>query len=880
MKAVLFVLLILSGSLLAKSSQTDTLNSKLVIHAVRANEQIKIDGILDENVWNNGQGETKLYQRDPAEGANPTEKTELFISYDDEAIYVAAKLYDSKPDSIVSRLGRRDNFVSSDQFVFFIDPYHDKQTGYYFGIYVSGTLFDGVLFNDSWEDNSWDGVWEGKSVITDYGWTAELKIPYSQIRFHKKDEYVWGVNFKRVIQRKNEADYVRFTPKDGSGFVSRFVELKGITNITPASRIEILPYAITKAEYTQHSANDPFNDGSRYNPGFGADMKIGLGSNLMLNATVNPDFGQVEVDPAVVNLSDVETYFEEKRPFFIEGFNTFNFGSGGSNSFWGFNWAGSDLFYSRRIGRAPQGSLPDNDYADIPLGTSILGAAKLTGKVGGSWNLGIINGVTAREKAQIQFNDTRSDVEVEPLTYYGVYRIQSDFNDGKQGFGAMSTITNRFFKDKSLEDNINSSAYVIGLDGWTFLDNDKSWVLTGWGAASHVKGTTQRMASQQNSSLHYFQRPDADYISVDSTRTSLSGYSGRFTLNKQKGNIYINSALGVVSPGYNVNDLGFMWRNDAINFHFVAGYKWTEPGKVIRRANINAAAFRNMDFGRNITWEGLFHNGNITFINYYYLNWRLAYNPETINNRRTRGGPLTRNHSGYETGVYVSTDSRKVFVMGASIDTYTSMDNDWVSYSLEFEWKPSSNLTLMFTPGYQIDLTDAQWIGAFEDSYAAATYQKRYIFAELNQRTLSAGIRVNWTFTPDLSFQLYAQPLISSGEYTRFKELQQPKTYDYKIYDPADIVKTEEDIVIDPDKTGPASPYSFSNPDFTIVSLRGNAVLRWEYLPGSILYLVWTQSRGDFTDDGRFSFNRSFNRMFDTRSDNIFMLKFTYWFNM
>lgn len=879
MKLVAVYLLLLCGLILADPGKIDTLNSTLKINASRLNERIKIDGMLTEPVWNRIQGTSRFYQRDPSEGQHPSEKTVIFVAYDDEALYVAAKMYDTRPDSITSRLGRRDNYVSSDQFVFFVDPYNDKQTGYFFGIYVSGTLFDGVLFNDSWEDNSWDGVWEGKSVINDSGWTAELKIPYSQIRFHKKQEYTWGVNFKRVIERKNESDYVRFTPKNGSGFVSRFVELHGIRNISPASRIEFLPYAITKAEYSQHNADDPFNDGSKYNPGVGADLKIGLGSNLMLNATVNPDFGQVEVDPAVVNLSDVETYFNEKRPFFIEGLNTFNFGNGGANSFWGFNWAGSDLFYSRRIGRTPQGSLPDNDYSDVPVGTSILGAAKLTGKIAGKWNIGLISAVTGRESADIQFNHEKKSVEVEPLTYYGIYRMQSDFNDGKQGFGIMSTMTNRFFKDERLRNEINSSAYVFGLDGWTFLDSAKMWAVTGWAAGSYVKAGQTRMINLQNNSLHYFQRPDADYVEVDSNRSSLSGYSVRFTINKQKGNVYINSAFGVVSPGYDVNDAGFMWRTDAINYHFVGGYRWTEPGKIIRQANVAAAVFRNMDFGQNVTWEGIFHNGNISFTNYYFLTWRLAYNPETVNNRRTRGGPLTLNHSGYETGIYASTDDRKVFVAGGGIDTYTSADNDFVNYSLEFEWKPSSNLTLRFIPNYSSDRVNAQWIGAFEDQYAAATYNKRYVFAELKQNTISAGIRVNWTFTPELSFQLYAQPLISSGSYHNFKELARPKSYDYTIYDD-NLTRTSDGIEVDPDRSGPAPGFSFDNPDFTVVSLRGNAVLRWEYLPGSTLYIVWTQSRADFTDDGTFAFRRSFNKMLNTRSDNIFMVKFTYWFNM
>lgn len=315
----------------------------LQVQALRLNETITIDGVLFEAVWQNGSGVSQFKQRDPHEGAEPSEKTVVHIAYDDAAVYVAARMFDSAPDSIIARLGRRDANLTSDMFGFFIDPYYDRRSGFYFGLNAAGTMYDGVLYNDEWDDDSWDGVWEGRVQIDAQGWTAEMRIPYSQLRFQKKDELVWGVNFQREIARKNERNYLVFTPKNGSGFVSRFVDLVGISKITPPRRIEVLPYVTSKAEYLQHQPGDPFNDGSKYTPGMGADFKIGLGNNLTLDATVNPDFGQVEVDPAVVNLSDVETFFQEKRPFFIEGANIFQFGNGGSRSNWGFQLGQSEF---------------------------------------------------------------------------------------------------------------------------------------------------------------------------------------------------------------------------------------------------------------------------------------------------------------------------------------------------------------------------------------------------------------------------------------------------------------------------------------------------------------------------------------------------------
>ncbi|HEY4612733.1 MAG TPA: DUF5916 domain-containing protein, partial [Bacteroidota bacterium] len=480
---------------------------RIALTAERVTEQVRIDGQLTESIWKRV-GFANFTQRDPNENAQPTERTEVWLAYDDAALYVAARMYDSAPDSIIQKLGRRDGYLTADWLFVFVDSYYDRRNGFQFALSAAGTLLDGTLYNDDWDEYSWDGVWEGRTTIDSEGWTAEMRIPFSQLRFHDQNQYVWGINFRREIGRKNESDYVVIRPRKESGFVSRFADLVGIERISPPQRVEILPYVNTRAEYKQRVDGDPFNTGSRYLPGVGADFKIGLGSNLTLDATVNPDFGQVEVDPAVVNLSDVESYFQEKRPFFIEGANTFNFGRGGSTNYWGFNWSEPSIFYSRRIGRAPQGSAPSADYADVPVGAHILGAGKITGKVFDGWNLGMIHAVTAREFAQLQTSGARSEAEVEPATYYGIARMQRDFNDGKQGIGFITTYANRFFEDERLKDEINSSALVVGLDGWTFLDTSKTYVVTGWAATSHLAGSTARMLSLQQSSQHYLQRPD------------------------------------------------------------------------------------------------------------------------------------------------------------------------------------------------------------------------------------------------------------------------------------------------------------------------------------------------------------------------------------
>ena len=881
MRSIFTTLIILLTAIKVAPLVKDSVIVKQEISAIKINQLVNVDGELKENFWKQVPPITQFTQKEPKEGILPTEGTEVRLVYDDAALYVGARMFDSSPDSIIARLARKDVDVNSDLFGIFLDPYYDKRSGFYFGVNAGGTLYDGVLYNDDWDDDSWDGVWEGEVNIDDRGWTAELRIPFSQLRFRQNAKNIWGVNFRRDIARKNEMDFLVYIPKNESGFVSRFADLKGINKIAPPGKLEVLPYVTTRAEYTHPESNDPFNDGSDYIPGLGADFKIGLGTNLNLNATINPDFGQVEIDPAVINLSDVETFFDEKRPFFVEGATIFNFGQGGARNYWSFNWADPDFFYSRRIGRNPQGSVPDADYVDNPQGTHILGAAKITGKIGEGWNLGVIQSLTSREYARYESEGQKIKTEVEPTTYYGIIRAQNEINEGQQGIGFISTMTNRLFKDDRLRDEINSSSYVLGVDGWTFLDSSKTWVLGGWTGLSSVSGNKSRMIDLQQNSQHYFQRPDASSFSVDSTATNMTGYAGRFVLNKQKGNFFFNSALGFISPRFDINDVGFLWRADVLNMHVGAGYFWTEQTSVYRYLEVGGAVFRNYDYDGNVTWEGLFHFGFMRFVNYYTIDWNLAYNPQTVNNSRTRGGPLTMNPPGYQVNAFLYSDDRKDLVLGAGFFTYQQprYSYNW-DFNTEMEIRPASNISISISPYYSINKEYSQWVDAFDDITATKTYGKRYVFANLDQKTFGAGIRLNWTFTPQLSLQFYAQPLISSGDYFDFKELRTPGTYDFNVYGTGNSTFDESTGIADPDGDGPASPIEIENPDFNFKSLRGNAVLRWEYVPGSVLYFVWTQTRTDSEEIGEFRFKRSLSRLLDAKADNIFMIKFTYWFNM
>jgi hypothetical protein len=863
------------------------------VKAVKLDQPIVVDGKLNEAFWSKPAAVTEFKQKDPDQGGVPSERTEVWVAYDDEAIYIAARMHDSSPDSIMAFLDRRDNLNNADWFGVFLDPYRDKRSGNYFVVGPAGTVADGVLYNDDWDDSDWDGVWEGRSSIDDKGWSVEMRIPFSQLRFQEKEPQVWGINFRRDIGRRNEQNYLVYTPRMESGYVSRFPELTGLEGIKPANALEILPFVTAKHERIPWKQGNPFDpDGIENIFDAGADIKYGISSNLILDATINPDFGQVEVDPATVNLTDVESFFQEKRPFFIEGASTFsNFGRGGGRNYWNFNFPQPTFFYSRRIGRSPSwNDTLSADYVDAPIATRILGAGKITGKLGDGWNVGTIHALTAREHTQYQFGGVKGEAEIEPQTYYGVGRVQKEMNDGRQGLGILSTWTVRDFDDRSFTNRLNSSSLFAGVDGWTFLDEEKAWVITGYAGLSHVEGSAERMIRLQRNSTHYFQRPDASHLTVDSSATSLTGYSARVYLMKQKGNFFLNSSFGLLDPKFEVNDLGFLSRTDVVNMHVGAGYNWTEPDGTFRRKEIGGAFALNYDYEGNLTNSVLFNFGFIQLMNYYSLNWNLSMNPaEAYNTRRTRGGPLTINAKSYGYNLNFSSDYSKPVVVEYSLGHEESAQYNSSWHNLWAQFRPVSNVTLSVGPGYGHDDLQLQWIGmVYDDATAVQTFGRRYVFAALDYHELSANIRLNWTFTPQLSLQLYVQPLIATESYSKYKVLARAGTKDFTDFGSAGTSLRDtltngvlSGRFIDADGPIGTSPEQFvPNSNQTRKELRGNAILRWEYLPGSTLYFVWTQSRSAYEEGGEFNFSRSFGKIGDSQPDNIFAIKMSYYFNM
>jgi hypothetical protein len=853
------------------------------VRIARRTAAIALDGALDDAAWQSAPVTTGFLQRDPNEGAPATQNTEVRLLYDDQALYVAARLHDTSPDSIVKYLTRRDERSRSDYFQIFLDPYYDRRSGFYFGVNAAGTLFDGTLYNDGWNSDAWDGVWEGRSRVDDGGWTVEMRIPFTQLRFARAEVQRWGINFYRSLGRGFEDDYLVYQPKKESGFVSRFPTLVGLENVTPGQAIEIVPFVTSKSEYLRESALGAFNDGSRTVANAGGDLRMALTNQLTLNATVNPDFGQVEVDPAVVNLSDVETFFPEKRPFFVEGSSIFEAGQQGASDYWGFNWQQPTFFYSRRIGRAPQGSLPGDWWErDVPNGTTILGAAKVSGKLGTGGNFGMLHALTAREHADLisASRPFEHQLEVEPMTYYGVGRYLKEFPERRHGLGFISTVAARSFDDPRLEHEFNESSLLGAVDGWHYLDGRKTWILSGWAGGSHVTGTEARITSLQTSPRRYYQRPDAKSFELDPTATSLSGAGARLWLNKERGPWMSNSAIGFLTPGLEVNDLGFLNRSDLINGHVGLGYNWTTPTKHVRHHHALAALYAGSNFDGDLTDAGVYLKKFWWWNNNWVTELRGGYNPETVDPRRSRGGPRMLEAEEWTGGFFWDTDGGRVRYYYAGGDVSVSPDEDSWSWSFEpgITYKPMSNLSIQVGPSFSRLRDGAFYFTTLTDPAATATYGQRYLFARLEQTTLAANIRLNVSFSPTMSLQFFGQPLISTGEYRNFRELARPKSLDFLdqgdpgagswTFDPAGLV-------FDPDGAGPDEAYDQA--DFNFKSLRGNAVFRWEYLPGSTFFLVWTQERTDVESLGDFDVGPNFRQLVRADADNIFLAKVTYY---
>lgn len=855
---------------------------------------IELDGRLDDPAWRTAPPVADFHQKEPAEGAAPTQRTEVRFLYDDERLYIGARMYDDDPGAIVGRLVRRDADAESDEIRIIFDTFLDHLGQTMFTVNPAGVRGDAYGPGGSGLDSSWDPVWQVETRIDAEGWTAEMAIPFSQLRFPQGAEQVWGLQVERSIQRSNEYIVWSFWPRGVSGGPSRYGHLSGISAPTGGTkRLEVLPYTVGQlSNAALVDSDDPFASNVERTFRAGADAKYLLTSNLTLTATVNPDFGQAEVDPAVVNLSAFETFFPEKREFFVEGSGLFDFGG-----LWCFtcsNISSLSMLFTRRIGRAPQGiglAHDAGEYVDAPDASTILGAAKITGRTAGGLSIGVLEAMTASETADvIGAGGSRLEQEVAPFTNYFVGRVKQDFLDGDLQLGGIVTSVVRDLDDPGLRSLLNAHSEGFGLDA-EYWWADREYHLMADAAFTNVSGSAEAIDRVQRSSARYFQRPDrntegdglfsADY---DPGRTSLGGYGLYTRVAKESGDVRWESQLNVRSPGFENNDYAFLSQTDFIWMHGNVQYRWRQPTSWYRWFQTTLGAQQKYNFDGDLIDRQIHSSTFVELPSFWELSLFARWRTAVMDDRRTRGGPVVRRAGRGFVSPWIGTDDRGRVSFQLNPQYGWSTDGaEFVRFQGGVTYKPTSSVSVSLEPSYTIDRFTDQFVDSVDDPTAEAFYGRRYVFADLDQRTLSMTTRLNWTFTPEMSLELFLQPFVSSNDYSRFKEFVAPRRVEKQVYgrDIGSIRARDDDgslsYVVDPDDGGPAAEFQFDDPDFNFRSLRGNLVFRWEYVPGSTLFVVWTQDRNTTESIGDFDVDRDVGRMFDAPADNVFLVKATYW---
>jgi hypothetical protein len=840
-----------------------------------------INGILDDEAWKSGDWEDDFTQNEPYSGRPASQRTEFKILFDENNLYVAFKAFDTSPDSIVNRLTRRDE-ADGDLVGIIVDSFHDLRTGFLFGVSSAGVKYDHMFTSDGQnEDSSWDPNWWVKTSVNKEGWVAEMKIPLSQVRFEKNSGEVWGLEMARVLYRKNETSFWQHIPKDAPGLVHLFGELTGLEQIKPRKIFDVTPYGVAKAETYKSEPSNPFlASGKAYKFNGGIDAKIGVTNNMTMDLTINPDFGQVEADPSEVNISAYETFFKEKRPFFIEGNNITNFGLGIGDG----DIGNDNLFYSRRIGRRPQGEpdLKDNWNAEIPTFTTILGAAKLTGKTKNGLSVGFVEAVTANESAEIDtVGGRRLYQSVEPLTNYLVGRVQKDFKDGNTILGGIFTSTNRAL-DANLGKSMHRAAYTGGID-FTQYFNKKSWMFNLNTAFSEVTGSKEAIENTQMSSARYYQRPDKQYVKLDTNRTSLAGSGGRMQLMKLNGHWNYLTCLIWKTPGFETNDLGYVREADQILGLLWAQYSQFEPKGIYRRYNIQADIYSAWNFGGTNIVRAFEANANMTLKNFWSINAGGNINTSSFSTDMLRGGPMMKMPGSINGRLNFSTDNRKKLVGDVYMNYSTGFENNSKNFNsgLDITLKPSNYLLITLSPGFSKSFNELQYVTKIN----SGSYE-RYIFGSIDRKTISASFRVNVNFTPDLSLQYWGQPFIATGKYSDHKYITNPLSEKYSdrfhIYTDAEISSDQDNYYIH--ESDPSVPdYSFEKRDFNVREFLSNLVLRWEYNPGSSIFLVWSQTRSSSVSSGNLNVMNDIGDLFsssDNTPHNVFLIKFSYRFGV
>lgn len=844
-----------------------------------AGEPPRVDGRVDDPAWEAVPWSGDFVQRDPADGAAPVRPSQVKVLYDDQALYFAFRLFDD-PRRVAPILARRDWFPG-DWIEVNIDSRADERTAYSFTLSLSGSRGDEYISEDgnNWNGN-WDPVWQGATHIDDQGWTAEMRIPLNQLRFDPRKPAPWGLQVHRRHFRDGEHSTWQRIPRDSNGWVSHFGDLRGLNDLAPARRLEVLPYLVVRHERREAEAGNPFRDGTTGRVAGGLDAKLGLGNDFSLDLTVNPDFGQVEADPSQVNLTAFETFFDEKRPFFIEGADVLSLQL--APAITGGSFTRDRLFYSRRIGRRPSWA-PDpgpGGFADTPEQTSIVGAAKLSGKTADGLAVGVLESVTARERADLAGPDGDRQETVEPLTNYFVGRVTQDLRAGQTVIGGMLTSVARDIADPHLA-FLERRAWAGGIDV-RHLFHDRDFRLEARLLGSHLRGSEEAILGAQTAPARYFQRPDNGHAEVDPTRTTLSGHAGSvmFTRTGNRTNLMYQVGAAWRSPGFEINDLGFMRNADEINQFAWLSYVRRDPAGIFNNWQANANTWLDWDSGGARLGRAANVNVSGQLRGQQRFHLSATRNSERLSNTELRGGPASLWPGGWEYEGSVSNDERRPLRLDAG--AYGSrqdgdMRETWSLWT-EATWQPTNGLRLALNPSWERNDNHLQYVAT-----AGTDGGDRYVFGHLDQRTFALTFRLDWCLTPALTVQYYGAPFLSAGSYDGFRRVADPRaptlTGRFRALAGGELAATDDGYEVDENDDGLAD-YGFGRPDFNLRDFNSNLVLRWEYDPGSTLYVVWSQGRTDFVDDGRFRLHDDLDALFGTHPRNVFLVKFNRWFSL
>ncbi|MCD6447184.1 MAG: carbohydrate binding family 9 domain-containing protein, partial [Candidatus Marinimicrobia bacterium] len=834
----------------------------------RTNNPPVIDGILDDTCWEIApmSGDFKMHQ--PHDDRPASFDTEFAILYDNNNLYVAIRAHDPEPDKIYRQVARRDA-VNSEFVALCLDSYYDKSTCYCFFVSASGVMGDVFISKDGESlDDSWNAIWWAKTNIDDKGWTAEYRIPLSQLRFVNKDQQIWGLDMLRDVHRINEESFWIEHKRNDQGFIHQFGTLRGLHDIKARKVLDIMPYAVSDLNTYEAEEGNPYMDGSDLNFSAGIDGKVGLTNNFTMDFTINPDFGQVEADPATVNLSAFETFFGERRPFFIEGNNITSFTldvNGGSEQ----------LFHSRRIGRSPHywPNLDDNEYAKVPQGTNIIAAAKITGRTEKGLNIGVVEAVTQKEYADVSRNGIESREAVEPLSNYAVAALRQDFKDGKGQVGGIITAVNRNLDDEHL-DFLHKQAYTGGLD-LRYYGKDHLWQIDARTIGSYVQGSKEAISKTQQSSSHLFQRPDADWVTYDSTRTSLAGHGGSVRVGKFSGTYRAAVKVQWKSPGLELNDIGFIGQTDWITQNVWLSYRKTEPFSIFNEIYVNMTQINNWNFGGQHLNSGLNIQSEAHFKNLMGAGFGTELNSESLSATELRGGPNLRLPPSSFKWLWFGTDHTKdlhgfvFYLNGMNKDGLMSHNRG----EIEFNWKISEFINITMFADWQKEYTNLQYVTNVD--YYGDTH---YILAQLHSESTSLQLGLNWNISPTISLEYRGRPFFMSGKYDQFKVVTDG---DNSVYEDrfdlfTDNITLADDVYSFDEDRDMVTDYTINDPDFVYNSFQSNLVFRWEYQPGSTLFLVWSMNNAVGSDGNRIILSDNIRALNDEIPDNVFLVKVSY----